>query len=280
MKTNRRDFVKIAFVAGTGMVSHGVIPFNAAQMGIDFIDDRAINKINGINSKNMDKTIFNMTSVYQVSRLKKAMKIDGNWNKSQWKRVQTIDISNFMGKIPEFRPDAKAKMMYDDDYLYLIFRVQDRFVRCITNEINGPVWEDACVEFFFSPDAGFPLLYFNLEINCGGTPLMRYNLIPRKEFKLLEVDDIKKIEISHLLPEIIDPEIVEPVTWTIEYKIPISLLEKYSGVTPPKPGVTWKANFYKVAENSSNPHYMTWSVVDNPVPDFHLPQFFGILKFQ
>jgi hypothetical protein len=82
------------------------------------------------------------------------------------------------------------------------------------------------------------------------------------------------------LPKVVDPEIKDSITWTIEYRIPLSMLEKFSEVTRPKPGVVWKANFYKTASQSSNPHYITWSVVDNPVPNFHLPQFFGTLEFK
>ena len=270
MKTTRRNFVKLAAITGTGLVTADIFPL-CYEPG--FLNESILEKIT-------DKSVKDMASEYNVIRLKKPMKIDGNLNKPQWEKVETIDITNFMGQVPEFCPVAKAMMMYDDENLYLIFQVQDRFVRCITYEYNGPVWEDSCVEFFFSPDSSLPLLYFNLEINCGGTPLMRYNLIPRKEFTTLAIEDIKTIEISHSLPELIDPEIAEPVTWTMEYRIPISLLEKYSGVTHPESGISWRANFYKVAENSSNPHYMTWSVVDNPVPDFHLPQFFGLLKFR
>jgi len=94
------------------------------------------------------------------------------------------------------------------------------------------------------------------------------------------VEDIKKIEIAHSLPQIVDPEITEPVTWTLEYRIPLVMLEKYSNVTRPKQGVVWKANFYKIAEKTSNPHYITWSVIENDKPNFHLPKFFGTLKFQ
>lgn len=219
-------------------------------------------------------------SVYNVYKLKQSMKIDANWNKSQWQNIKAIDIKNYMGDKPSFRPFVQAKMMYDDGNIYVIFHVQDKFVRCITKDINGPVWEDSCVEFFFSPDTSLPQRYFNLEINCGGTPLMHYNTVPKKELSELAVDDIKKIEIAHSLPKIIDPEIAEPNTWTAEYSIPIVMLEKYSKVTYPKPGIDWRANFYKIAENNSNTHYMTWSVVDNIRPDFHLPHFFGLIKFQ
>ncbi len=220
------------------------------------------------------------TSVYEVLRLNKSIKINADWDKPEWQKSKAILIENYMGSKPKFHPAVQAKMMYDDENLYVIFQVKDRHVRCITKDINGPVWEDSCVEFFFSPDTSFPEKYFNLEINCGGTALMHYNVIAGKDITELETNDIEKIEIAHSLPQIIDPEITEPVTWTIEYRIPLALLEKYSHVTYPKSGINWKANFYKIAENSSNPHYLTWSVVNNEIPDFHLPQFFGLLKFQ
>jgi hypothetical protein len=219
-------------------------------------------------------------SVYKVVRLSQPMNIDAVWDKPQWKNVQPVRIVNYMGTIPEFKPEAQAKMMYDDENLYVIFHVKDRYVRCITDRINGPVWEDGAVEFFFAPDENKPLIYFNLETNCGGTPLMHYNFVPRKESKELAVDDIKKVEIAHTLPGIIDPEMKEPVTWTLEYRIPISMLEKYSVVTRPRKGIEWRANFYKIAENSSNPHYITWSVVEKDKPDFHRPEFFGKLIFE
>lgn len=219
-------------------------------------------------------------SVYNVTRLKQPMKIDAVWDKPQWKNAQPVNITNYMGKMPGFKPEAQAKMMYDDENIYVIFHVKDRYVRCITDEINGPVWEDGAVEFFFAPDPGHPLLYFNLETNCGGTALMHYNLVPRKESRPLSKEEIQKIEIAHTLPQIIDPEMKEPVTWTLEYRIPLSILDKYSKVTRPGKGVEWKANFYKIAENSSNPHYITWSLVENDQPDFHKPEFFGRLIFE
>ena len=95
---------------------------------------------------------MNNQYVYKVLRLSGPMKIDGNWQKSEWQNAESLDIINYMGQVPGFQPVAKAKMMYDDENLYVIFQVNDRYVRCITNVINGPVWEDSCVEFFFSPD--------------------------------------------------------------------------------------------------------------------------------
>lgn len=218
--------------------------------------------------------------IYKVERLKKNIVIDANWNKSQWKKIKPVEIKHYMGEVSVFQPEVQSKMMYDDDNVYVIFQVKDCFVKSVTTEYNGPVSTDSCVEFFFSPDTEFPLRYFNLEVNAGGTPLMFYITKPMSERKKLNDDELMQIPIAHSLPATVDPEITEPITWTIEYRIPISLLNKYANVTHPAKGVVWKANFYKTGSKTSNPNYLTWSFVDNPRPNFHLPQFFGTLIFK
>lgn len=219
-------------------------------------------------------------AVYKVSKLSRPMKIDADWNKSQWKNVETIKVDKHMGGLPKFAPIVEAKMTYDDKNVFVIFRVQDKFVKSTVQEFNGAVSENSCVEFFFSPDSSHPLSYFNLEVNAGGTPLIYYISDPWKKFVKLEDKDISKIEIAHSLPKKVDPEITEPITWFIECRIPLDMLQKYSNVSVPGAGVTWKGNFYKTGSKTSNPNYMTWSFVDHPKPNFHLPQFFGTLKFQ
>ena len=217
---------------------------------------------------------------YTVFRTPTPIDINADWNKPAWKDIPIVNIANYMGEIPDFRPVAQAKMQYDDDNLYLIFHVEDKFVTCVTDKINGPVWEDGCVEFFFAPDTVFPLHYYNLEINCIGVPLMRYTTIPRAIFTSLKKKDIKKINIAHSIPKPFKEDINEEITWTIEYSLPLSLLKKYSEVTQPGKGIVWKANFYKISEKGNNPHFITWAPVNREKPDFHVPEDFGRLVFQ
>jgi len=225
------------------------------------------------------KKDMKIDEVYQVSKLRSPMLIDGNWGKSEWQNIKAIEIKNPMGDKPLFTPSVQARMMYDTENLYVIFLVNDRYVHCMVTDVNGPVYEESAVEFFFSPDPKYPDRYFNLEINCGGTPLMHYNDFSKKLRNPIAVEDIGKVEIAHSLPQVVDPEITEPVTWTIEYKIPLDMLESYSEILHPKPGIEWRVNFYKIAETGTNIHFLTWAQVNNPVPNFHLPQFFGIIKF-
>jgi hypothetical protein len=216
---------------------------------------------------------------YKVERLSGSLTIDGDWDKAIWRDVEPLDINQYMGDKPKHFPKAEAKVLYDDDNVYVIFRVEDRYVRAIATEYHGRVWEDSCVEFFFRPGSDDSLGYFNLETNCGGTQLMNYSRVPRKDFDPVDVELMKQIEVAHSMPKVVEPEITEPVTWTIEYRLPVSILEQYRSIEKPAPGATWRANFYKCGDKTSHPHWLTWSVIDLPKPDFHQPSFFGTLEF-
>lgn len=216
------------------------------------------------------------------------MLINGNWYKSEWSRVKPLAVNNFLGQIPSFEPTVSAKVMYDKENIYVIFQVLDCYVRSLMQEYNSAVSTDACVEFFFAPDDRYPDRYFNLEINAGGTPKMGFHTYGQMEYQLVPPEDLKKINIAHSLPAIVDPEIVHPVTWTVEYRLPLSLLKKFCSVVMPEPGNFWKANFYKTASKSSNAHSITWSYIDTAssatkktpsLGRFHQPQYFGQLNF-
>ena len=40
-----------------------------------------------------------------------------------------------------------------------------------------------------------------------------------------------------------------------------------------------KANFYKCGDKLSVPHYLSWNPVTTEKPDFHRPEYFGLLEF-
>jgi len=109
--------------------------------------------------------------------------------------------------------------------------------------------------------------------------LFNFQIIPRKDKKALADEQCDKVEIYHSEPEIIEPEKQQPTTWFIQYKIPLDVLGAFRPVTKPQPGVTWRANLYKCGDKTSHPHWLTWSVVDRPEPDFHVPESFGTLEF-
>jgi len=206
--------------------------------------------------------------------------VDEGWDKSPWEVIPSQIMGNHMGKRPDHFPKAEVKIGYDDMAIHLIFKVADRYVRAVAKEHQGNVWEDSCVEFFFTPGKDISRGYFNLEINCGGTMLFHFHPGGEREGLVIPKGDCTRIRCTHSLPVIVDPEIKEPLLWSVGYSIPLALVKRYCPVVMPAPRVEWRGNFYKCADKSSHPHWLTWSPVDFPKPDFHLPRFFGILEFQ
>jgi len=123
------------------------------------------------------------------------------------------------------------------------------------------------------------MAYFNLEVNAGGVALFHYKDPNNPGAGLPSVESIATIQRYGSLAKVIDPEITKPLIWTMEYRLPLSVLRPFSNFAQPAAGVRWHANFYKCADKTSNPHWITWSKVEHAVPQFHLPQFFGVIEF-
>jgi len=218
---------------------------------------------------------------YPVNRLKEPILIDGNWDKPAWQEVEPLELTHSMGDKPAHLPKVQAKLMYDENAIYVIFRVEDRYVRAVAKTHQDAVCRDSCVEFFWAPGMDVKKGYFNLEMNCGGTMLLHFQVIPRKDSVPIAPADLERIEVAHSLPKFVEPEIATPTVWTVEYRLPTEMLAKYlPGSARPAPGVRWRANFFKCADQSSHPHWLTWSFVDRPKPDFHVPECFGTIEFR
>lgn len=203
-----------------------------------------------------------------------------DWDKAPWKNTQAYLLTHYMGERPSHFPQTRVKLVYDSDALYLMFQVQDQYVRAQALRDQDPVCQDSCVEFFFIPHSDKSLGYFNLEINCGGTLLFHFQKEPRKNPVVLSEQICRKMNRFHSLPKTVDPEIKTPVQWEVGCRIPFDLLTPFARVVKPGPGAVWQVNFYKCADKSSHPHWLTWAPVDHPVPDFHRPGCFGRLHFK
>jgi hypothetical protein len=216
---------------------------------------------------------------YQLSKLETRPEINAVWDKVPWTGIQSIKLTYYMGDRPEHFPLTEAKIAYDNLAIYVIFRVKDKYVKAVHSNHQDPVYKDSCVEFFFSPDNNSDEGYFNLEMNCGGTMLFHHQTAPRTNQVHIAEEDIQQIEVASSLPRIVDPEIEEETTWVVEYRIPFSILASYRDFSIPDKGSLWRVNFYKCADDTSHPHWLTWAHIDLPGPDFHQPDFFGYLEF-
>lgn len=191
-----------------------------------------------------------------------------------------LSLDHFMGARPHHFPLTKARIQYDAEAIYVAFDVEDQYVCARARKNQDAVCKDSCVEFFFSPGTNTTRGYFNLEMSCTGVMLFHFQRVPRKHAVEIAETDLEAIEIEHSLPNIIEEEIEQPTPWSIRCRLPLRILNTYCGsVTPPTRGAEWRGNVYKCADASSHPHWLTWSPVDRPQPDFHCPDSFGVLRF-
>lgn len=214
-----------------------------------------------------------------VVRLPTGAAVKADDGSPPWCGVPALTLDHHMGRRPDHFPRTTVKLAYTAAAVHVRFRVADRYVRATARRHQESVCGDSCVEFFFTPLAEASSAYFNLEINCGGTVLFHFHPAAGQEAAVIPVEDCAGIVTDQSLPPIVDPEIKAPVTWTLAAAIPLDLLRRYGPVAVPQTGTVWRANFYKCADRTSHPHWLTWSPVDFPRPNFHLPRFFGQLEF-
>lgn len=181
----------------------------------------------------------------------------------------------------EHHPETTFRVLHDGENLYVRFDVKDRYVRSVQTAYQSPVCTDSCVEFFVQPKAGQG--YFNFEVNAGGTLLLYYVEDPTrtekglKRFTPVEAEWGRRVTVRSSLPATVEPEVAEPLIWHVAYRVPLALFERYVGQVACD-GAAWRANFYKCGDQTSHPHWLSWSPVS--ALNFHLPECFGELAFE
>lgn len=220
-------------------------------------------------------------SLYVLRKAKRPPDFSADWNSSSWKHAETLEIKNFRKESSRHRPRTFVRLLHDLNGIHGIFKIHDQFVRSTRTQYGDQVWKDSCVEFFFQPKSDHG--YFNFEFNGGGAFLCCYITNPErvsggfKEFVKIPFENARSIKIRSSLPPIVSPEISEPIIWTLQFFIPFRLLEGFVGPLEKTKGQQCRGNFFKCADESSHPHWASWTPVDEL--NFHLPRCFGTIEF-
>lgn len=214
---------------------------------------------------------------YLIKRAVSPVKLSDDWNSPAWSAAVPLKLEYVFDRSSDHRPPTTVKALYDDKFIYILFQVEDRYVRAVQTENQSSVCTDSCVEFFVQPATDDR--YFNFEVNCGGTILLYHVRNCRQgDYEKIPESDLATIERFHTLPKVVSPEITEPTTWRLGFAIPLSFFVKYSNIDPKLSGQVWRANFTKCADKTSHPHWLSWLKLSKL--DFHLPAEFGEIVFE
>ncbi len=184
-------------------------------------------------------------------------------------RIDTLNWQEY-----SYKPDVAFSIAYGKKEIFLKFYVRENFVKAEKTETNQMVCEDSCVEFFVSPESDG--IYYNLEFNAIGTCLLGTGT-SRADSKRADPEIISKIR--RLTSEGRKPfgEKKGDLEWTLTLAIPFDIFFHHN-IKDIK-GKSFRANFYKCGDMLSVPHYVTWNPVGTKNPDYHQPEYFGLLRF-
>ena len=113
-------------------------------------------------------------SRYVIHRAPEPVPLCGDATAAPWDSAQALSIDNYPWYAGGQKQPTEVRALYDADAIYLQFRCRDAHIHARTTDLNGPVCEDSCVEFFATADPSSGEGYFNLEINCCGTMLVGF----------------------------------------------------------------------------------------------------------
>ena len=173
-----------------------------------------------------------------------------NWEEYSYKPIVAFDI-------------ARSKVN-----LYIRYFVKGNSLKALYETDGSPVYQDSCVEFFMKrvndPN------YYNFEFNCIGTCDASYRE-SRDSKKSLTPEEYASIRRFSSLPHVAFTEKLGVYSWELVVAIPFRLM----GLDPDNLPEKIMGNFYKCADDTEFPHFVSWSPIDLPEPNFHCPEFFG-----
>ena len=201
--------------------------------------------------------------------------VTGTGDHAAWQKVDWVSLRR---RQPEGHPyDTRFKMVYSNTGLYFLMEGTDRKLTASMNEDFMDLWNEDVFEVFLWTDERYPL-YFEYEIS----PLNRELPIIVPSFGEQAYGwrpwHYEKNRLTRKATSIIGGPHQPQASihgWRAEFFIPYELLKPMQNV-PPKPGTTWRANFYRMDYDDGKRTQWEWARVGT---SFHEYRKFGELVF-
>ena len=173
-----------------------------------------------------------------------------------------------------YRPITLFNIARSNNSIFIKYSVRGSMLRAIYSNDLEPVNEDSCVEFFCKlPDSDN---YMNFEFNCIGTCNASKRKSKTEGVVRYTLDELAQIKRYPSIGRRAFNEMEGMFEWELTVKIPFTLM----GIDPNNLPKKLLGNFYKCADGTDSPHYVSWSPIKTKKPNFHCPEFFGELIFE
>ena len=206
--------------------------------------------------------------MFVCARAAQPIGCNGDHRKTEWARAEWWDLVDVVtGERPVQR--TSAKMLWDDRFLYVMFRCFDAEVVAGYTDYNDPIFLEDVVEVFLD-DNSSPRDYIEIELSPANV-LLHYAVHNDSAGNVLTFARTRKVIETAVRRS--DGDAV----WYGELAIPFSeLILSRSG--HPLPGDKWRFNLYRIdrrhdAEDEYSALFPTGKI------GFHVPDSFGELSF-
>ncbi len=182
-----------------------------------------------------------------------------------WQQAQMIDFCrDWQGNNEDPLRRTEVRALWIPDTLFLRFDCHYREIVVFEDsEANGRrdgLWDRDVAEVFLQPDRFGSRHYSEIEVAPNGMWL-DLEIFPSGR-RPLESGMYCKTEIK------------DSQLWSAQLAIPMKAIT--SSFDPSQP---WRANFYRCEGRDPSRWYSAWQPTHTPQPAFHVPEKFGVLRF-
>ncbi len=236
---------------------------------------------------------------YIAYRTSAPLVLDGKLDEADWERAEwTEDFVDIVGPAkprPRFR--TRAKMLWDDDYLYFAVEMEEPELWATLTERDAVIFQDNDIELFIDPE-GSTHRYMELEINQLGTAWDLLLVKPYRDGERVAYSgwDIHGLKIGRSLHGTLNQPGDRDQGWTVEVAVPWrALRENHGEPVAPQVGEQWRLNFSRVEWKTKSAGGTYQKLVDSasgkPLPednwvwspqgviDMHYPEMWGVVQF-
>jgi hypothetical protein len=230
---------------------------------------------------------------YVCHRASSPVAIDGLlddpiWEQAPWTE-DFVDIEGAAKPPPRFR--TRAKMLWDDQYLYIGATLEEPQVWATLTEHDQIVFHDNDFEVFVDPN-GDGREYYEIEVNALNTIFDLFLVRTYLEGgPALHGWDCKGLRSAVYVHGTLNNPADTDRDWSVEFAVPwAALAEAAHRPAPPHAGDTWRMNFSRVEwqtrvvdgryEKVPNVPEDNWVWSPQGVINMHLPERWGYVEFK
>ena len=200
-----------------------------------------------------------------AARLQTQLDTSGLPEGAAWTDIAPVTFcSDWRAENPDSDRQTQVQFLWSPDSLFLRFhcRYRETFTYPGPPTRRDRLWMRDVAEVFIRPETWEPSHYLEFEISPNGDWL---DLDISPGHKSILCCDLKSRVASDRRHH----------TWTAEMAIPMSCFAQSLD-----PGQAWRLNLFRIEGRDPNRFYSAWIPTYTPQPNFHIPEVFGVLRFQ